>query len=185
APRHFVQLFEEAARTDEGMTLDYAERGENFEAVIKNSGPDYEAERAAMPAIEALQTGIFEYVRQYAADAAAGRAPPAAELRVEAQRRIERFVFLPTADEAQALEPLAHADDWAEVRWGSVAAPASPAALLTPRRWIDRFYESYWKPAYLLRTGGPLACRLFQLYESAKLWRKSRARNPARHSERR
>jgi hypothetical protein len=185
APLHFVQLFEEAARTDEGMTLDYQSRGENFEAIIKNSGPDYEAERAAMPAIRALQAGVFEYVRHYAADAAAGRAPSLAELRGVAQRRLERLIFFPSAEEVHALSALAHADDWAEVRWGSVVAGASPAALLTPGRWIDRFYQSYWKPAYLQRTGGAIACRLFHLYESARLLRKSRARKPARHSDER
>jgi hypothetical protein len=180
APLQFVQLFEEAARTDEGTTIDYQETSNGFEALLKDSGPDRDAERAALPTIRALQAGVTEHVRAYAADAAAGRAPALAELRAESQRRIERFIFRPTADEVRALAGLLHADDWAEVRFGHVVPEAgddaAPSPWRSPRRWLDRFYDAYWKPAYLLRTAGPLACRLFELYESAKLWRSQRAR---------
>ncbi len=151
APLHFVQIFELSARAPEGMTIDYSENGEPI-------AREHEAERAAEPAIAELQTGILDCAR-------AG-----AEFSVdEIKDRIERFIFLPTREELSALSELRHADDWARAAHGPLTGHANiPNAILNPRQWLNNFYESYWKPAFLVESAGPLAARAFHLWENLK-----------------
>lgn len=82
---HFVELFEQSARSLEGTTLGYDDIG----PVLKSGDPS--------PAVEALQAGILE---------------AAAVREAELWRAIERLVFFPTSRELEALSTLTHAADW-------------------------------------------------------------------------
>jgi hypothetical protein len=157
APRQFVQIFEQAGRSDEGTVLGYDDEGR----------PRF-GEAAPLGAVADLQGGVRAAVEAHAHLLAEGRAPPLAELRELARARVRRFVFQPTRDQIEAVAALAHVEDWA----GSGAQPlaAAPPPLTAPRRWLDGFYAARWKPAYLRATAGgaPLAAA-FAAWEALKL----------------
>jgi len=165
APLHFVEIFEQAARADHGMTLGYADGEAGVQPVLKETGADRDAERIGASAVRALQRGILEFV------VARGGGPIERDERDQIKRRLERFIFFPTAEELTAVSELSHSDDWGIASFGRLVSRPAASALLNPRRWLDDFHRAYWKPAYLAQTGGPILCLMYQQYERWKLWR--------------
>jgi hypothetical protein len=155
---HFLELFEQAARSDHGTTLGYAERNGRVVAITKEDGPDREAERRTWQAIAELQEGVLAYASEFAPPAD----PPAERRRI--QRELERFIFSPTAQEIEAVAALSHTDDWGAESHRGLVGQEGPAGLFRPRRWLRTFHRSMWKPAFLLRTGGPLLARAYAEY---------------------
>jgi hypothetical protein len=155
---HFLELFEQAARSEHGTTLGYAERDGRVAPVTKEEGPDREAERRAWPAIAELQEGALACADRFA--------PPddAAAARRSLQRALERFIFAPSSDEVAAVSALRHTDDWGAESHRALVGDDGPAALLRPRRWLWTFHHSMWKPAFVLRTGGPMLARAYHRY---------------------
>jgi hypothetical protein len=160
APFHFLELFEQAARADHGTAVALVEENGAIVPLLKEDGPDREAERRAQPAIAELQRGIL---------ACAGERARSDEHSLQAVRReLERFIFSPSAREIDDIAALSHGDDWGSERVRPLVAPDGPAALLRPRRWLRAFHQMLWKPAFVRRTGGPVAARLYHGYIRAK-----------------
>ena len=97
-----------------------------------------------------------------AADGYAAR--PAAD--ADTQTPLLRLIFAPSAAERATLHELSCGDDLA-VSYASVAYETAPPRSL--RGFLDGFYGSAWKPAYLAHHGGLPLVTLFRWWEALKL----------------
>jgi hypothetical protein len=147
APLHFMQIFEEACRPAEGMTLDYVIEGDAVLPVCQSAGAEREAELRSHAAVVELQAGILAAADHHLDRFIDATGTLLDGLRTDVQRDLERLIFLPTSEELRALGELCSVEDWA----GS------------------GFARSCWKPGYLAATGGRPLCALFRQYERAKL----------------
>jgi hypothetical protein len=164
---HFVHLFEQGCRGDEGMTIGYARADGTVTPLVKQDGPDRQAEQWGQPAIAHIQKGVLACAdawRQREAHADRARLE---KLRDEVQDRVLRFIFVPTTKEREAMAQLTWSEDLTTTVFDSLLP--SSVGLLQPSRWLRGFYDSAWKPAYLTRTGGPGLGWAFRWYEEVKL----------------
>jgi hypothetical protein len=159
APLHFVHLFEQIGRPDEGMTVGYAARDGRVVPILKVDGADRAAEARAYPLIARLQAGVLA-----AADAWAARPRPDADTRTP----LLRLIFTPNAAEREALHALSCGEDLAVSHSSAAFDAARPRSL---RGFLDGFYGSAWKPAYLAEHAGRPLAALFGAWEALKLRR--------------
>jgi hypothetical protein len=159
---YFLEIFEQATRADHGTTLGYRDEGGAVTPVLKEQGKDRDAEAATARALGELRRGILAYA---AAEARPRHAPLDDE---EVLRRLERFIFLPTDAEVEAIGRLIHTDDWGGSRHRGLLDGAGRAMLLNPRQLLERYHSSYWRPGFLRKTGGPLLAHLFHTLEKLR-----------------
>jgi hypothetical protein len=157
APLHFVHLFEQIGRPDEGMTVGYRERDGRVVPELKEEGADHAVERGAHPLIARLQEGVLA-----AADAYVAR--PAED--ADTQTPLSRLIFAPSAAERATLHALSCGDDLTVSHAGAAYETAPPRSV---RGFLDGFYGSAWKPAYLAHHGGLPLATLFRWWEALKL----------------
>ena len=158
----FLTLFEEATRAAHGTTTGYEDRGGVVTPITNESGTARAAERATQGSIEQLQLGMEACAADFprwltAHGGSLTHALP------DAWQALERFIFLPSAAELEAIAQLAHSEDWGRDGVSGLVS-SGPTLLRGPRRWLQGFHQAYWKPGYLRLTGGPLFCRIYHQY---------------------
>jgi hypothetical protein len=159
----FLEIFEQAARAEHGTTIGYEQREDQIVAILKESGPDRQAEQLSQPAIEALQYGIDAFTSSYRTwlSRFGGDLSTA---RKEVWRRIDRLVFAPTVEELKAISELTHSDDGGFDSYRRLVQKKTPSLLFSPSHWLEQFHRAPWKPSVLRHTGGPLLARLYREY---------------------
>lgn len=161
---YFLEIFEQSSRAHHGTTLGYREVNGRVMPILKETGDDRDAENATAGAIAELQRGILAR----AAAEADGRAPVLAF--EEVNRQLERFIFLPTRDELDALSTLVHTDDWGSGSHRGLHESEGVRGLLSPRDFLRRYHRSYWRPGFVRATGGSLLARIYHALERVRSW---------------